>query len=105
MCDDSRVLDVGCGTGSLAQVLADMTRRTVVVGIDPAQAFIEYSRSRFSDTRFSFDVGNAMDLPYPSGSFDQSLLLPERAALRGVTGDFCTGFSTFPGLVFLETLI
>lgn len=73
--DDSRVLDVGCGTGALVQFLVDTTRRSAIVGIDPSQPFIEYSRSRFTGSRFSFDVGNAMELPYPSGSFDQSLSL------------------------------
>ena len=73
--DDSRVLDVGCGTGALVQFLAATTQRTAIVGVDPSQPFIEFSRSRFAGSRFSFDLGNAMELPYSSGSFDQSLSL------------------------------
>jgi 2-polyprenyl-3-methyl-5-hydroxy-6-metoxy-1,4-benzoquinol methylase len=39
-----RVLDVGCGTGSLVILLA-RTGRTVV-GVDPAQASLEVARSK-----------------------------------------------------------
>jgi SAM-dependent methyltransferase len=71
--DGNRVLDVGCGTGSLVQAIADMTRRSEIVGIDPAQPFIDYARARFTEKRIAFDCGNAMALPYPDGAFAQSL--------------------------------
>lgn len=70
-----RILDLGCGTGSLIQTLADRTTRSEIIGIDPAQAFIDFCRSRFSDRRISFDCGNGMDLPYTDDSFDHSLSL------------------------------
>ena len=86
--DDTRVLDVGCGTGVLAKLLSGTTRRLILVGIDLSQPFIDSCRLRFTDPRFSFDVGSAMDLPYPDASFDQALSLlmfhvipePEKAA-------------------------
>ena len=93
--DEGRILDVGCGTGALVQLLADTTQRSAIVGIDLSQPFIDCSRSRFTGPRFSFDVGNAMELPYPDGSFDQCLSLlvlmmlpqPDKAAgeMRRVT--------------------
>ena len=93
--DGNTVLDVGCGTGSLVQAVADMTRRSEIVGIDPVKPFIEYSRTRFAGPRITFDCGSALELPYPDGSFDQSLSLlvlmfipqPEKAAseMRRVT--------------------
>jgi len=73
--DGGRILDVGCGTGALVQLLADVTQRSAIVGIDLSQPFIDCTRSRFTGPRFSFDVGNAMELPYPDASFDQSLSL------------------------------
>lgn len=73
--DAERVLDVGCGTGSLAQGILERTRRARVVGIDPVQAFVDYSRARFPDSRASFDCGSAFKLPYPDASFDRSLSL------------------------------
>ena len=93
--DGTRILDVGCGTGSLVQAVADMTQQSEIVGIDPAQPFVDYARARFTERRFSFDCGNAMDLPYPDEAFSQSLSLlvfmfianPEQAAkeMRRVT--------------------
>jgi SAM-dependent methyltransferase len=70
-----RVLDVGCGTGSLVGSILDRTQRARVVGIDPAQAFIDYSRTRYPASRASFDCGSAFKLPYADGSFDHSLSL------------------------------
>lgn len=73
--DADRILDVGCGTGSLVKAVLDRTQRACVVGIDPTKTFIDYSRTRFPDSRASFDCGNALALPYPDASFDHSLSL------------------------------
>jgi SAM-dependent methyltransferase len=73
--DGARVLDVGCGTGSLARTLVSMTRRSEIVGIDPVAPFVEYARSQVKDSRVSFEVGDAQALPYPPASFDCALSL------------------------------
>jgi ubiquinone/menaquinone biosynthesis C-methylase UbiE len=73
--DADRVLDVGCGTGSLVNGVLESTRRARVVGIDPAEAFVAYARARFPDSRASFECGSAFNLPYPEASFDRSLSL------------------------------
>src|SRR5690349_14260711 len=73
--DAERVLDVGCGTGSLVQGILERTRGTRVVGIDPAEAFVDYARARFAHSRASFDRGSALKLPYLDASFDRSLSL------------------------------
>jgi 2-polyprenyl-3-methyl-5-hydroxy-6-metoxy-1,4-benzoquinol methylase len=39
-----RVVDVGCGTGSLSATLARVTRASEIIGIDPSKSFIEYAR-------------------------------------------------------------
>jgi SAM-dependent methyltransferase len=93
--DGGRVLDVGCGTGSLVRTLAAMAPRFQIVGIDPVQPFIDYARTQFSDTRITFNRASALDLPFPPGSFDHTLSLlvlmfipePEEAAreMRRVT--------------------
>ena len=56
-----RVLDVGCGTGSLALLLAE-TGRTVV-GVDPAEASLEVARSKDSTARVTWIHGNATTVP------------------------------------------
>jgi ubiquinone/menaquinone biosynthesis C-methylase UbiE len=71
--DGGRLLDVGCGTGSLTRTLAGMTRRAEIVGIDAVAAFVEYAREQVKDRRVSFDVGDAQALPYPAASFDSAL--------------------------------
>ena len=60
---------------ALVSSILDRTRRAQVVGIDPAQAFIDYSRTRFPDARVIFDCGSAGKLPYPDASFDHALSL------------------------------
>lgn len=93
--DGGRVLDVGCGTGSLIQALRECAAASEIVGIDSARPFIEYARARFRAPRTTFVLGSALDLPHPDNAFDCSLshlvfqLLPqvERAAaeMRRVT--------------------
>jgi SAM-dependent methyltransferase len=90
-----RILDVGCGTGALAQELARRNSAATIVGIDPSKPFIDYARQRFQGSRCTFDYGDGMALPYPDASFDCSLSLlvfmfipqPETAAgeMRRVT--------------------
>jgi SAM-dependent methyltransferase len=71
--DGGRLLDVGCGTGSLARTLVGMTSRAEIVGIDPAAPFVEYARTQVKDPRVSFEVGDAQALPYGPASFDAAL--------------------------------
>lgn len=73
--DGDRVLDVGCGTGSLASVLVERMPRSEVVGVDPASTSIEYATRHLADPRVRFTVGDAQNLSYPDDSFDQCLSL------------------------------
>jgi SAM-dependent methyltransferase len=63
--DADKVLDVGCGTGSLTAILAKVTGASKIVGIDPSNGFIDYARRQFADPRVTFEVGDAQRLPYP----------------------------------------
>lgn len=73
--DGEKVLDAGCGTGSLSATLASVTGASKIVGIDPSPGFIEYARAQVSDPRVTFEVGDAENLPYPDASFDRSMAL------------------------------
>jgi SAM-dependent methyltransferase len=86
--DGGRILDVGCGTGALIKTIADKTRASEIIGIDPAQSFIDYARTRFNDPRIALEAGDAMQLRFPAAHFGQTFSLlvmmfvpqPERAA-------------------------
>ncbi|WP_066941826.1 class I SAM-dependent methyltransferase [Microtetraspora fusca] len=56
-----RVLDVGCGTGCLAILLADGGR--TVVGVDPAEASLEVARSKDPTGRITWVHGDATTVP------------------------------------------
>lgn len=73
--DGDRVLDAGCGTGSLSLALARLTKAGSIVGIDASKGFIEYAQGRSSDPRLSFELGDAQNLAYPDASFDRCLSL------------------------------
>lgn len=73
--DGERVLDVGCGTGALTASVAARTLRSEIVGIDPVAPFLDHARLRVPDSRVTFDPGDALNLPYPEGSFDRCLSL------------------------------
>jgi ubiquinone/menaquinone biosynthesis C-methylase UbiE len=53
-----RILDVGCGDGTLAQQL--LQRGVEVVGVDPSEPLLEAARSRGVDAR----LGDAQTLPF-----------------------------------------
>jgi SAM-dependent methyltransferase len=73
--DNERVLDVGCGTGSLAFALARRARIALVRGLDLAAVYVDHATRRNADPRIEFQVGDACRLPFPDGAFDRVLSL------------------------------
>ncbi|TXL70600.1 methyltransferase domain-containing protein [Vineibacter terrae] len=81
-----RVLDLGCGTGLLAQHIAGLVgARGHVLGLDPLPLRIELAQAK-TQANLVFRVGNAYDLDdLPDGGFDVACLnavfhwLPEKA--------------------------
>ena len=69
-----RVLDVACGPGIVAEVLAPHVRQ--VVGIDTTPEMIRLARERFVRAGLAngrFELAAAEQLPFEDGAFDQTV--------------------------------
>src|SRR5262249_62363893 len=66
---DGPLLDVGCGTGSLAGAMAARWPGRRIVGVDSSEAFLGFARSRELGPAVLFDRGDATALPYDDGAF------------------------------------
>jgi ubiquinone/menaquinone biosynthesis C-methylase UbiE len=69
--DGERVLDVGCGTGSLTFTLPAIAHVVSVTGVDLTDSFVEFARGRNTDPRISFQTADASALPFVNDSFDR----------------------------------
>ena len=68
--DEGDLLDVGCGTGSLAFALARRWPARRVVGIDVAPPYVDFARSRGAGTGSpTFAVGDACALAERDGAY------------------------------------
>jgi ubiquinone/menaquinone biosynthesis C-methylase UbiE len=66
VCPDGRALDVGCGTGAVAQRLAE--RGYQVTGVDPSEGMLEVMRRRSPPSTAVRASGT--ELPFEDGRFD-----------------------------------
>jgi SAM-dependent methyltransferase len=73
--DGDAMLDVGSGTGALAAALAAVAPSSRITGIDPAASYVAFARGRHAGDLVRFEVGDAQQLPFVSGSFDRALSL------------------------------
>lgn len=73
--DGDRVLDVGCGTGSLSFSLPQMADVAAVAGVDLTAAFVDFARARNTDPRISFQQGDARELAFGDNSFDRAFAM------------------------------
>jgi SAM-dependent methyltransferase len=65
-----RWLDVGRGTGALTQTILATAAPRVVLGVDPSDGFVAHIRRHTQDSRATFQVGDAQNLPVANGGFD-----------------------------------
>jgi len=72
---DQRVLDVGCGTGTLTILLQQLHPQAEVVGLDPdlKALAIAKTKSEKAGVAINFVRGFADEIPYPPESFDRVL--------------------------------
>jgi SAM-dependent methyltransferase len=62
-------LDVGCGTGALADAVCSHAAPASVVGCDPAAPFVEFAREHSRDVRQSFVIAGVGSLPRRPGGY------------------------------------
>ncbi len=69
------VLDLGCGTGTLAIMVKQAQPKAEVFGLDadPEMLKVAHIKSTRETTDIKFDEGMTFDLPYADASFDRVL--------------------------------
>jgi len=70
-----RVLDLGCGTGTLTIMVKKAHPNSEVIGLDGDPQVLEIARykAKQAGSSITFDEGMAFQLPYPDASFDRVL--------------------------------
>jgi ubiquinone/menaquinone biosynthesis C-methylase UbiE len=75
LAEGERVLDVGCGTGSLTFTLAKSSALREIAAIDFSPVFVDEAKRRNSDPRITIQQADACALPFADASFDRALAL------------------------------
>jgi ubiquinone/menaquinone biosynthesis C-methylase UbiE len=70
-----RILDLGCGTGSLTFALPGAAEVSEVAAIDYSPVFVEEAQRRNTDPRITISQGDAAAIPFPDDRFDRALAL------------------------------
>jgi SAM-dependent methyltransferase len=73
--DGEKILDVGCGTGSLTFALARAADLSRIAAIDYSPVFVEEAIRRNTDPRICIRQADASALPFEDGTFDRALAL------------------------------
>jgi ubiquinone/menaquinone biosynthesis C-methylase UbiE len=73
--EGAAVLDVGCGTGSLAFEIAARRMVASIDALDYESEFVEAVKARKGAASINVRQGDAMALPYESAQFDMALSL------------------------------
>lgn len=68
-----RILDIGCGTGTLLVLIKQVYPTTEVVGVDPDPKALSLAEKKAARSKISvrLDWGFSDQLPYSNGSFDR----------------------------------
>src|SRR5262245_66382222 len=72
LADGEKILDVGCGTGSLTFALAKAADLAEISAIDFSPVFVEEATRRNTDPRIKIAQADACALPFADGPFDRA---------------------------------
>ncbi len=75
LADGEKILDVGCGTGSLTFALAQSAGLGEIAAIDYSPVFVRETARRNSDPRIKILQADACALPFEDGRFDRAMAL------------------------------
>lgn len=71
----ARVVEIGCGTGAIARLIAARPGIAEVVGVDPSPILVERARhASGAISNASFQVADGREVPEPDSSFDVAVL-------------------------------
>jgi ubiquinone/menaquinone biosynthesis C-methylase UbiE len=70
---DGGMVDVGCGTGSLAAEIARREHRRQVIGVDVSEAYLDFARKRHVAPNLRFQRGDAGRLPFADAEMSGTL--------------------------------
>lgn len=65
-----RLLDVGCGPGSITRGLAERLAPGQVIGLDSSPDVVAVARQEAGPENLQYEVGSVYQLPFPDASFD-----------------------------------
>ena len=68
-----RVLDAGCGSGSMTRAIARAQPNGEALGLDRELKYIDFARRKAKSEQIEnaiFEVGDVLSIPFPDGTFD-----------------------------------
>jgi ubiquinone/menaquinone biosynthesis C-methylase UbiE len=66
-----KVLDIGCGTGTLTLMLKSIQPAADIIGLDGDPAVLRIAKAKSPGMNIQWDEGLASSLPYPDSVFDR----------------------------------
>ena len=67
-------IDIGCGNGAFTELLVQRLAPSEVQGVDPSEAQIAFARTRPDAQTATFQLGDAMALPFDQNRFDAAIM-------------------------------
>ena len=93
--DGEKILDVGCGTGSLTFALARTAELDEIAAIDYSPVFVDEAIRRNTDPRIKVQQADACALPFEGGTFEMRRVVRPGGVVAAAVWDHLGGM---PGM-------